>query len=95
MQAKVQIMYACPDCQGDGGYIEWGDYPDPEALVRYEGCPTCRGKGLIQVWIELVDLYDLLIKAANTDPMAPDWQALSREQPVSQRQASCEDAGLW
>ena len=68
MQAKVQIMYTCPDCQGEGGYIEWGDYPDPEALVRYEGCPTCRGKVnrtdenpaqlVLQGWADTCDVSD-------------------------------------
>jgi len=92
---KVQILTECKNCDGDA-YLPVGaelSYSG-EPYMRFEPCPVCQGTGSFARWITLQEFQELLDNQSRIDPIAPDYAALARQQPVSQYQDSREAAGI-
>ena len=85
---KIHILAICSYCDGEA-YLLTSKNSD-----RYLPCPVCKGSGENEKWVKLSELLDMLEKEAARDPMQPDYQALARQQPISQYQDSREAAGI-
>ena len=96
MQAKVQILTDCPQCDGEA-YLpaEMVTCDDGSPRLNYTPCPDCGGTGRQKLWIDLTDLLEMLAEHYVRDPMEPDWLALARQKPAGHLSASLEDAGLF
>ena len=89
---KVQILDRCEHCDGEA-YVFDRVKTDSngQEYDHYKPCAHCRGSGVSTRWVSLQEFADLLDRAVS---MEPDWQMLSREQPISQYEDSCQSAGI-
>ena len=89
---KIQIKEKCNHCNGQA-YLPSNEVKsyNGEIYNRYLPCVKCHGTGQQTRWIDLNEFITLLDEA---DPMEPDYEALSQQEPTSQYRDSCDAAGI-
>ena len=89
---KIHIKTVCKYCDGKA-YFPVGPATsyNGEIYTMYKPCGYCDGTGLMEKWISLSELVELIEKA---DPLEVNYQSLAETEPVSQYQDNRDSAGI-